>query len=171
MKSRKTPLNGNGNGTGVLVAPKNGFTPVWRPSPTRNVLTDEWKDRGIQGREYGILTNTVHQGTFDVSVGEHKNLKGLEKGDLRDHMTPRELAFTILGEDLTTSEIRKRDAQGFRENLEAAEDGGQGAGKLRRQFEELTGEPVVSGDAFLESGENTEPTLPEPDDEDTNTGV
>ena len=128
---------------------------------TRNILTDEWKDRGIRGREYAILTNTVHQDTFDISVREHKLRKNLEKGDLRDHMTPRELAFTILGEDLTTTELRRQDAQGFSDNLDAAENGGQGAGQLRRQFEELTGEPVVSADNYLD-----EPDYPELEEND-----
>ena len=123
---------------------------------TRNELTDEWEKRGIQGREYGILTNTVHEGVFEVSVREHKELKGMEKGELRDQMTPRELAFTILGEDMTTTEIRKTDAQSFPKNLEAAVKGGEGAGKLRRQFEEITGESVVSSASFLEGGEHAE---------------
>lgn len=92
---------------------------------TRNELTDEWKKRGVEGREYGVLTNTIHEGTFDVSVGEHKQLKGMEKGELRDQMTPRELAFTILGEDMTTTEIRKTDAQNFQQNLDAAVKGVQ----------------------------------------------
>lgn len=123
---------------------------------TRNELTDEWKKRGVQGREYGILTNTIHEGTFEVSVRAHKDLKGMEKGELRDQMTPRELAFTILGEDMTTTEIRKTDAQNFPENLEAAVKGGAGAGKLRRQFEEITGESVVSSTSFLEGGPRAE---------------
>lgn len=123
---------------------------------TRNELTDEWKKRGVQGREYGILTNTIHEGTFEVSVRTHKDLKGIEKGELRDQMTPRELAFTILGEDMTTTEIRKTDAQNFPENLEAAVKGGAGAGKLRRQFEEITGEPVVSSASFLKGEERAE---------------
>ena len=110
----------------------------------------------MQGQEYGILTNTIHEGTFDVSVGEHKKIKGLKKGELRDQMTPRELAFTILGEDMTTTEIRKTDAQKFDENLDAAVKGGTGAGKLRKQFEEITGEPVVSSTSFLESGRRAE---------------
>jgi hypothetical protein len=123
---------------------------------TRNELTDEWQKRGVQGREYGILTNTVHEGTFELSVRKHKELKSLEKGDLRDQMTPRELAFTILGEDMTTTEIRKTDAQNFPENLEAAVKGGEGAGKLRRQFEEITGESVVSSASFLNDGAHSE---------------
>jgi hypothetical protein len=89
-------------------------------------------------------------------VREHKDLKGMEKGELRDQMTPRELAFTILGEDMTTTEIRKTDAQNFPENLEAAIKGGDGAGKLRRHFEEITGESVVSSVSFLEGGEHAE---------------
>lgn len=45
---------------------------------TRNQLTDEWQNRGVQGREYGILTNEVHKGTFDnMSVKEHKDLKAI----------------------------------------------------------------------------------------------
>lgn len=123
---------------------------------TRNELTDEWKKRGVQGREYGILTNTIHEGTFEISVRKHKDLKGMEKGELRDQMTPRELAFTILGEDMTTTEIRKTDAQNFQENHEAAVKGGEGAGKLRRQFEEITGESVVSSTSFLEGGKRPE---------------
>lgn len=123
---------------------------------TRNELTDEWQKRGVQGREYGILTNTIHEGTFDLSVRKHKDLKGMDKGELRDQMTPRELAFTILGEDMTVTEIKKADAQKFSGNLEAAVKGGEGAGKLRRQFEEITGESVVSNDSFLENVERME---------------
>lgn len=28
---------------------------------TRNTLTDEWKERGVQGDEYAILTNDIHR--------------------------------------------------------------------------------------------------------------
>ena len=126
---------------------------------TRNILTDEWREWGIQGREYAVLTYTVHQGTFEISVREHKSRKNLEKGDLRDHVTPRELAFTILGEDLTTTELRRQDAQGFSDNLDAADKGGKGAGQLRRQFEELTCESVISSDNDL-----NEPDYPERED-------
>lgn len=84
---------------------------------TRNQLTDEWQRCNVQGREYGILTNEIHQGTFDnMSVKAHKELKGVTKGNLRDHMTPLELAFTILGEASTIEEAKAADAQGFDEN-------------------------------------------------------
>ena len=118
---------------------------------TRNELTDEWKTRGIQGREYGILTNIVHRGTFDdLTVGAHKKLKGVKKGDLRDHMTPRELAFMILAESSTTENARERNAIGFSDNRQAAEDGGRNAGAARKAFEEASGQKVISNKSYIE---------------------
>jgi hypothetical protein len=65
---------------------------------TRNQLTDEWKTRGVQGRQYGILTAVIHEGAFDMKPSEHKTLKGVEKGEVRDHMTGLELAFVNVAE-------------------------------------------------------------------------
>jgi hypothetical protein len=36
--------------------------------------------------------------TFGVTPGEYKDLKGLERENLRDHMTGLKLIFTMLGE-------------------------------------------------------------------------
>lgn len=47
----------------------------------RNELTDEWKAHGVQDQQYAILTNIIHRGTFDLSVREHKYLKGLSTAD------------------------------------------------------------------------------------------
>lgn len=134
---------------------------------TRNQLTDEWKSRGVQGREYGILTNEIHKGTFDdMSVKEHKDLKGVKKGNLRDHMTPLELAFTILGEASTIEEAKQADAKGFDENKKAAKKGGKNAGVARKSFEEASGRPVISSQSYLESrkkldsGEDLDDDLP-----------
>ena len=124
---------------------------------TRNQLTDEWQKRNVQGREYGILTNEIHQGTFDnMSVKAHKELKGVAKGNLRDHMTPLELAFTILGEASTLEEAKAADAQGLEENKKAAQKGGQNAGIARKSFEEASGRPVISNKSYLESRKNLE---------------
>jgi hypothetical protein len=119
----------------------------------RNQLTDEWQNRGVQqGQEYGILTNEIHKGAFDnVSIKEHRELKGVKKGSLRDHMTPLELAFTILGEASTIEEVNEADAQGFEENKKAAQKGGQNAGIARRSFEQASGRPVISDQSYLES--------------------
>jgi hypothetical protein len=119
----------------------------------RNQLTDEWQSRGVQqGQEYGILTNEIHKGAFDnISVKEHRELKGVKKGNLRDHMTPLELAFTILGEASTIEEVNEADAQGFEENKKAAQKGGQNAGVARKSFEQASGRPVISDQSYLES--------------------
>lgn len=34
---------------------------------TRNQLTDEWKSRGVRGRQYGILTAVIYRGAFNMN--------------------------------------------------------------------------------------------------------
>jgi len=64
---------------------------------TRNKLTDYWKDHEIKKEEeYAILTNIIHQEWADISVKDHKDLKGLKAQNLRDHMSEAELIFTAL---------------------------------------------------------------------------
>jgi len=46
---------------------------------TRNKLTDYWKDHEIKDEdEYAILTNIIHQEWSDVSVKQHKEIKGFK---------------------------------------------------------------------------------------------
>jgi DNA-damage-inducible protein D len=126
---------------------------------TRKALTDEWKQRGVnEGQEYAILTATIAKGTFGLSPSEHSNLKGLERQNLRDHMTPLELIFTALGEEITRSESVDMDAQGFNENHEAAQKGGSLAGKARQLVEKERGKKVVSSDNFLNLNANKNET-------------
>lgn len=116
---------------------------------TRKELTDEWKQRGVkENQEYAILTATIAKGTFGLTPSEHKDLKGLDRQNLRDHMTPLELIFTALGEELTRSKTVELDAQGFNENHEAAQMGGQLAGEFVDKAESK-GYKVVSSDNFL----------------------
>jgi DNA-damage-inducible protein D len=116
---------------------------------TRKELTDEWKQRGVkENQEYAILTATIAKGTFGLTPTEHKDLKGLDRQNLRDHMTPLELIFTALGEELTRGKVIELDAQGFNENHEAAQMGGQLTGELVAKVES-TGRKVVSNENFL----------------------
>jgi DNA-damage-inducible protein D len=116
---------------------------------TRKELTDEWKQRGVkENQEYAILTATIAKGTFGLTPSEHKDLKGLDRQNLRDHMTPLELIFTALGEELTKGKMIELDAQGFNENHEAAQLGGQLTGELVARVES-TGRKVVSSDNYL----------------------
>jgi DNA-damage-inducible protein D len=117
---------------------------------TRKQLTDEWKKRGVEeGQEYSLLTATIAKGTFGVTPSEHSKLKNLERQNLRDHMTPLELIFTALGEELTRDEAVRSDAKGFNENHEAAQKGGSIAGDARLRVEERTGNKIVSKENYL----------------------
>ena len=54
---------------------------------SRNKLTDYWKESGVkEGKEYAVLTNIIHQEWSGLNVNQHKNLKGLDSQNLRDHM-------------------------------------------------------------------------------------
>lgn len=115
----------------------------------RGQLTDEWKDRDVkEGLEYAILTAEISRATFGLAPSEYKNLKGLKRENLRDHMTMLELLFTQIGEEQTRIEAVKRDAQGFEENKDAAIEGGTAAGDALDAFEKRTGDKVVSDQNF-----------------------
>jgi hypothetical protein len=64
-------------------------------------------------------------------------------------MTDLELIFTMLGEKSTTEIARRRDAEGYHENHNAARAGGKIAGIARIQLEYETGERVVSSQNYL----------------------
>jgi len=78
-----------------------GYSDDWiekrmRGIAIREELTDEWKGRGVKGKpEYAILTSEISKAAFGLTPGEYKNLKGLERENLRDHMNDLELIFSI----------------------------------------------------------------------------
>jgi hypothetical protein len=116
----------------------------------REDLTDEWQKRGVEeNREYAILTAEIHEATFGLKPGEHKKLKGIERENLRDHMTNLEQIFTMLGEASTTEIARTQDAIGFEDNKQAAKSGGKIAGNARKELEEKTGKKVISRKNYL----------------------
>ena len=120
----------------------------------RKDLTDEWSNRGIEGAQYGTLTNVISRETFDLDTQEHRAHKGLKKRDsLRDSMNDMELILTMLGERSAATITIARDAQGFEENRQAAHAGGKVAGNARRSLEEQIGQPVVSTGNKLRSSE------------------
>ena len=128
---------------------------------SRQALTSEWSSRGVESRQFGILTDLIHEKTFSVRVQWHKGIKELTKShNLRDHMTSTELALTSLGETATREIAISKDAQGYYQNHHAAEAGGKIAGDARRALEKQTGERVVSKSNFLPKRGETRP-LPE----------
>jgi DNA-damage-inducible protein D len=117
---------------------------------TRNKLTDYWSEHDIQkGSEFAILTNLIHQEWSGMSVGQHKEMKGLKSHNLRDHMSEAELIFTALAE-LSTRQIAENvDATGMSQNKVAAKAGGRIAAQARNQLESQTGKSVVTGANYL----------------------
>jgi DNA-damage-inducible protein D len=134
---------------------QKGYPPDWiekrmRSIAIRDELTDEWRQRGIkEQKDFAILTAEISKATFGLTPSQYKDLKGLQRQNLRDHMTDLELIFTMLGEAATTEIARNRDAQGFDPNKEAAHDGGAIAGNARRQLEHKSGKRVVTGRNYL----------------------
>jgi len=122
---------------------------------TRNKLTDYWADHDVKkGEEYAILTNLIHQEWSGISVKFHKELKGLETQNLRDHMSEAELIFTALAELSTRQIAETNDATGMAENKSAAKTGGKIAKGARFELEAKTGKRVVTGENYLPSGKS-----------------
>ncbi len=116
----------------------------------REELTDEWKNRGAEERDYGILTSEISKATFGVTPGEYKKLKGLKKENLRDHMDDFELIFNMLGERATTEIHRVEDSKGVPKLKADAKAGGDIAGGARKKLEERLGKSIVSKKNFVQ---------------------
>ena len=73
-------------------------------------------DTAKEGDEFAILTNIIHQEWADISIKDHKKLKGLKTQNLRDHMSEAELIFTALAELSTRQIAESTNATGMPEN-------------------------------------------------------
>lgn len=151
----------------LLIYKVKGYNDEWinarvQTIVSRKELTREWQQRGIiEGIEYAMLTDTISKGTFGLKIKDHKELKGLVKShNLRDHMTPLELALTMLGETTTAELARNTDAHGFRDNEKAADTGGKIAGETRKNIEKQLGKKVVTSKNFLNISSGTQEKLP-----------
>lgn len=117
---------------------------------TRNKLTDYWKESGVtKNDEFAFLTNIIHKEWAGFTVKQHKNLKGLQSQNLRDHMSEAKLLFTALAELSTRQIAEVEEAKGIKENAIAGKKGGAIAKNARKELEARTGKSVVTGDNFL----------------------
>lgn len=113
-------------------------------------MTDEWKNHGVNlPKEYEILTAEISKATFGVTPAEYKQLKGLQRENLRDHMNDLELLFSMLGEAATTEITKVEHPRGFGENQKVSQRGGTIAGDARQKLEAETGKKVVVEDNYL----------------------
>ena len=139
-----------------LLYEKKGYPKEWidkrmRGIAVRQDLTGEWQNRGARtSLEYAILTNEIMQGAFALQVDEYKQVKGLERENLRDHMTDIELILIMLAEATTSKLHRDRDSQGFEPLQKDAREGGNVAGRTRRDIEKRSGKAVVTSENYKE---------------------
>ena len=138
---------------------QKGYSKAWidkrlRGIAVRQNLTDEWKGRGVgENVEYAILTNEISMATFGKTIQEYRELKGIDRENLRDHMDELELIFGMLGEKVATEITVSKDVEGFHECADAARQGGNVAGNARKEAERKIGRSVVSEGNFLSKDE------------------
>lgn len=136
---------------------KKGYNNEWvnariKGIPARNELTNEWQKRGVSDKkDFAILSNEISKGTFGISTNKHKSIKNLDKKqNLRDNMSPMELALTTLAEVTTTELHKANDSHGMTALKIDAHDGGEVASITRKNIEQRLGKPVVTEENALD---------------------
>ena len=78
-----------------------GYSEAWiekrmRGIEVRETLTNEWKNRGVkEGQEYAILTAEISRATFGMTPSEYQKFKGLQKENLRDHVSSGSTSYSV----------------------------------------------------------------------------
>ncbi len=134
---------------------QKGYSKSWidkrlREMAIRQDLTDEWKERGIENQEdFSILSAEICKAGFGMTPSEYKKLKGLNKEELRDHMTDLELIFTMLGEASTAELERVKNPKAFEEHKKISKEGGEVAKTARLNLESKTKNKVITSGNYL----------------------
>lgn len=111
----------------------------------RKDLTDQWKAHGVdEGTGYATLTDIIYQSWAGLTAKKYKQLKGLRKENLRDHMTNEELVMNMLAELTTTNITKEEHPISMSEHAQVASRGGSVARVAREAFEQQTGKKVVT---------------------------
>ncbi len=132
-----------------------GYSNDWierrmRSIAIREELTDEWQKHGVrEAKEYEILTAEIAKAAFGITPKQHKTIKGLQRENLRDHMTDLELLFSTLGEAATKEITQVEHPRGFPQNKNVSHRGGKIAGNARKSLERETGRKIVSQANYL----------------------
>jgi len=134
---------------GVDFYRQKGYTEGWikqrmQTIEMRKKLTDEWQAHGVKEKDYAILTNEMTKAWSGLSVAEYKNLKDIQKQNLRDNMTDIELVLNMLAEVTTTTLSKSEQPETMAHNTEIAIRGGRVAKVAKIEYEKTTGQKVVS---------------------------
>lgn len=137
-----------------------GYSDSWiekrmRGIAIREELTDEWKNRGAKDvLDYEILTAEISKATFGLTPTQYKEVKGLKRENLRDHMDDLELIFNMLGERATTEIHRVEDSQGFSKLKNDSKAGGDIAGDARKNLEKRLKRSLINKKNYLMNQNN-----------------
>lgn len=133
----------------LLFYKRQGYSDSWinqrlKSIEVRKDLTDEWNRAGINGKEYGILTNEITEAWADMTVAQYKKHKELKKENLRDNMSNMELVLNMLAEASATEISKAQNPKGLSQSREVARKGGAVARVARDNLEKQTGESVIT---------------------------
>ena len=129
---------------------QKGYSEKWinqriKTMEVRKELTDEWKRAGINDtQDFAALTDLMIKEWSGKTTRQYKDLKGLKKEGLRDHMTNMELVLNMLAEVSATDISKETDPFGMSESVKIAKQGGSVAKAAREQYEKQSGKKVVS---------------------------
>ena len=135
---------------------QKGYSKDWinqrlKTIEVRKELTDEWKERGVkEGLEFAILTDEITKAWSGKSVKQYKKFKDLKKQNLRDNMTNLELILNMLAEATTTEISKEKEPKTLLESKGIAREGGETAGKARKDIEKKIGKNVISSKSVKE---------------------
>lgn len=126
-----------------------GYSEAWinqrmRSIEIRKELTDEWQRGGVQQQQYATLTDIITQGWSGLTTKQYKNLKGLKKESLRDHMSNLELTLNSLAEASATEISKTRNPKDMAAHTAVARQGADVAKVAKDNLERQLGHSVVS---------------------------
>lgn len=135
---------------------KKGYSKSWieqreRGIITRNMLTDEWKNRGATTvKDYAILTNEIYKSGFGLTAKEYKKYKNIhESRNLRDSMSNIELALTNLGEAAAVEIHEHNNSIGLDELKVDTNKAGNVLNKAKTELEKELEHSIVSKTNYL----------------------
>lgn len=134
---------------------KKGYSKNWvdlrlKSIEIRKDLTNEWNERGVKNKdEFAILTDDITFAWAGLKIKDYKKHKDLKKENLRDNMTNLELVLNMLAETATTEISKTKKPQTFPGNRQVAKEGGNIAGRARKDIEKRTGKKIISKKNFL----------------------
>jgi len=143
----------------ILTYKKKGYSDEWirermRSKEIRDELVREWNIHGIEKPvEIAVLTDEILRTWSGKTTQQYKDYKNLKKENLRDNMSRMELLLTMLGEEATRDLTQQHNPQGFAQNKNIAQQGGEVAFVARKQHEKAMGTSVVSKLNFKQAKE------------------